>query len=60
MKQNYIMGFVFVGEDGSVQLNLSEEWFDDFEEVVASLAPTSAINPTDKQIDHRNVIYGDE
>ena len=60
MKQNYIMGFVFVGEDGSFQLNLSEEWFDDFEEVTASLDPSSAINPEDKQVDNRNVVYEDE
>jgi len=60
LKQNYIMGFVFTNEDGSCQIHLSEEWFDDFEDVVATLASSSAINPADKQIDFRNVIYGDD
>jgi hypothetical protein len=60
LKQNYIMGFVFIGEDGSSQLHLSEEWFDDFEEVVASLATVSSINPIDKQVDNRNIVYENE
>jgi hypothetical protein len=60
LKQNYIMGFVFTSANGSCQLHLSDEWFDDFEEVVASLASSSAINPADKQIDYRNVVYGED
>jgi len=54
------MGFVFVGKEGSCQLHLSDEWFDNFEEVVTSLALSSAINPIDKQIDFRKVVYGDD
>jgi hypothetical protein len=60
LKQNYIMGFVFTTDGGSCQLHLSEEWLEDFEEVVASIAPSSAINPVDKQVDLRNVVYGDD
>ncbi|GHT10245.1 hypothetical protein FACS1894170_02050 [Planctomycetales bacterium] len=60
LKQNYIIGFVFTEEDGNVTLCLSDEWFADFAEVVNSLDKSTAVNPDDKQVDLRNIIYTEE
>jgi len=57
LKQNYIMGFVFIENDGTPELHLSDEWFERFEDVVVSLDQKTAVNPLDKQIDNRSVVY---
>jgi hypothetical protein len=57
LKQNYIMGFVFTADDGIPELHLSEEWLEHFEDVVTSLDRKTAVNPLEKQIDNRSVVY---
>ncbi|MDR1925780.1 MAG: hypothetical protein LBQ66_15545 [Planctomycetaceae bacterium] len=57
LKQNYIMGFVFTNDDETITLSLSDDWFDQFDDVVDSLDKTTFINPNDKQVDVRDVIY---
>jgi len=59
LKQNYIMGFVFTANDGTPELHLSDEWLENFEDVVESLDRQTAVNPLEKQIDSRNVVYGE-
>lgn len=56
LQQNYIMGFVF----NNNELCLSDEWHNDFNEVVETIDRNSAIQEQDMQIDNRNVIYEDE
>lgn len=56
LQQNYIMGFVFIGEDGKENLSLSDEWFDDFNEVFRTIDEDNAIKEKDMQIDHRTYI----
>ncbi|HQG58195.1 MAG TPA: hypothetical protein PLX79_04475 [Candidatus Dojkabacteria bacterium] len=56
LQQNYIMGFVFTDENGETTLNLSNEWYDDFEDVYKTLNPEDAINENEMQIDNRNLI----
>jgi hypothetical protein len=56
LQQNYIMGFVF----NDNELCLSDEWSDDFNEVLGTVDKNDAINEEDMQIDNRNVIYEDE
>jgi len=56
LQQNYIMGFVFPQADGSLKLNLTDEWFDDFADVCATLSAENAVNESDMQIDNRNLI----
>jgi hypothetical protein len=56
LQQNYIMGFVFTQPDGTLELNLGDEWCDGFEDVCKTVSPADAVNETDMQIDNRNVI----
>lgn len=60
LQQNYIMGFVFPQTDGTLKLDLTDEWFDDFSDVCATLPSESAINENDMQIDNRNIIAEDD
>lgn len=53
LQQNYIMGFVFNDDE----LCLSDEWYDDFNEVLATVDRNSAIQEKDMQIDNRKIIY---
>jgi hypothetical protein len=56
LQQNYIMGFVFTQIDGSLKLDLTDEWYDNFDEVCETLAVTDSIDESEMQIDNRNVI----
>ncbi|MDR2904680.1 MAG: hypothetical protein LBU73_01820 [Helicobacteraceae bacterium] len=56
LQQNYIMGFVFPQTDGSLKLGLTDEWFDNFADVYATLLTENAVNEYDMQIDNRNLI----
>jgi hypothetical protein len=56
LQQNYIMGFVFPQSDGSLKLDLTDEWFDNFNDVVETLSKEDAVNEDDMQIDNRNLI----
>lgn len=56
LQQNYIMGFVFSQPDGSLKLDLTDEWYEHFSEVCETLALTDAIAESDMQIDNRNII----
>jgi hypothetical protein len=56
LQQNYIMGFVFPQTDGTLKLNLTDEWFDDFADVCATLSAENAVNEDEMQIDNRNIV----
>jgi len=56
LQQNYIMGFVF----NENELCLSDEWYDNFNEVLETLDISDAIREEDMQVDNRNVAYKDE
>lgn len=56
LQQNYIMGFVF----NNNELCLSDEWSDDFYEVLDTVDIKNAIVEQDMQIDNRNVVYEEE
>lgn len=56
LQQNYIMGFVFNNDE----LCLSDEWSDNFEEILGTVGIKNAIKEQDMQIDNRNVVYEDE
>ena len=57
LQQNYIMGFVFIDENGNETLSITDEWLDDFEDAYKTLDCQDAVNEEDMQIDNRNVIY---
>jgi hypothetical protein len=56
LQQNYIMGFVFTQSDGSLKLDLTDEWYDNFDDVCETLSSDDAIDENEMQIDNRNVI----
>jgi len=56
LQQNYIMGFVFPQIDGTLKVDLTDEWYENFNEICKTLNPDDAINENDMQIDNRHVI----
>lgn len=56
LQQNYIMGFVFLEADNSLTLNLTDEWYDSFDDVCETIDITDAVNENEMQIDTRNII----
>jgi hypothetical protein len=56
LQQNYIMGFVFPQTNGTLTLDLTDEWYDNFDDVCAVLSKENAVNEGDMQIDNRNII----
>ena len=59
LQQNYIMGFVFPQPDNTLILDLTDEWFDSFDDVCATLSSNNAVNERDMQIDNRNLLADD-
>ena len=55
LQQNYVIGFVFVQQGNSLKLDLSDEWYEEFNEVYETLNQEDCINEEDMQIDNRNV-----
>lgn len=55
LQQNYIMGFIFTNKDGSLAIDLTDEWYENFEEVVATLNAKDAFSKEDMQVDIRNI-----
>jgi hypothetical protein len=60
LQQNYIMGFIFSGENTDVQFNLSEEWFDDFDKAYETINKKDAVNEPDMQKDLRIFIVDED
>lgn len=56
LQQNYIMGFVFPQPDGTLKLDLTDEWYEDFNEVYDTLDPEDAVNEEDMQVDNRILV----
>ncbi|MDP2303037.1 MAG: hypothetical protein Q8N03_11510 [Ignavibacteria bacterium] len=50
------MGFVFPQVNGSLKLDLTDEWYESFNEVFETLNIEDAISADDMQIDNRNII----
>lgn len=59
LQQNYVMGFVFIDLQGQTILDITEEWYEDLNEVYASLDPDDAVLEQDMQIDNRYVVFSD-
>ena len=58
--QHNIMGFVFTQANGSLQLNLTEEWYEDLEQAYQSLNSQDAVNELDMQEDIRNISVNED
>lgn len=59
LQQNYVMGFIFTDEQGNATLNITEEWYEDFEEVYATLDQEDCVQEQDMQLDNRYLTFSD-
>jgi hypothetical protein len=53
LQQNYIMGFVFYDADGNPELNITDDWYEDLNDIYATLQVADAVAVVDMQVDHR-------
>ncbi len=60
IQQNYIIGFVFIDDSGNEILSITEDWYDDLNEVYETLTFENAIREEDMQVDNRRVVPIDE
>lgn len=60
LQQNYIMGFVFTKADGTLYLDLTEDWYEDLEEAYQTLNSRDAVNNSDMQEDIRNILLKED
>jgi hypothetical protein len=52
------MGFVFPQPDGTLKLDLTDDWYDSFDDVCQTLSAAGAVRVSDMQIDNR-VLHND-
>ncbi len=55
LQQNYIMGFVFPGEEDA-PLSLTEEWYENFNEIYETLDAEKGVRESEMQVDNRNAV----
>jgi len=60
LQQNYIMGFVFTNDQGNPTLTITDDWYENFNDVCDTLSPADAVNENDMQIDNRYMVVNDE
>ena len=56
LQQNYIIGFIF----NETEPHLSDEWCNDFDEILKTLTIKDSISEKDMQIDDRQVLYNEQ
>jgi hypothetical protein len=60
LQQNYVMGFVFSDERGKPILQITDDWYEDLNEVYDTLTSQDAINEGDMQVDNRYLITNED
>jgi hypothetical protein len=60
LQQNYIIGFVFMDDKANDVLSITEDWYEDLNDVYATLNDEDAIDEQEMQIDSRKVILINE
>lgn len=60
LQQNYIMGFVFIDEQREPTLHITDDWYEDLNEVYDTLAPQDAVKEDDMQVDNRYMIANED
>lgn len=56
LQQNYIMGFVFASAEGSPMLSITEEWYENFNDVAQTFSSDDAVSESDMQADNRRLL----
>lgn len=60
LQQNYIMGFIFTDEQGNQTLNITDDWYENLNDVYETLDSEDAVSENDMQIDNRYMVVNDE
>ncbi len=60
LQQNYIMGFVLNNEQGNPTLTITDDWYEDLNEVYDTLDPEDSVDEDDMQIDNRYIVEDEE
>jgi hypothetical protein len=60
IQQNYVIGFVFVDDADKENLSITEDWYEDLNEVYETFSAEDAVKEEDMQIDSRKVVLIDE
>lgn len=60
LQQNYIMGFVFTDKQGNTTLSITDDWYEDFNDVYDTLDPEDCVNEQDMQIDNRYFVVNED
>jgi hypothetical protein len=60
LQQNYVMGFVFINEQGEPTLHITDDWYEDLNEVYDTLNPQDAVNEDEMQVDNRYMIVNED
>ena len=56
LQQNYVMGFVFQDGQGNQVLSVTQDWYEDLNEVYETLNPRDCVREEDMQVDRRVMI----
>jgi hypothetical protein len=56
LQQNYIMGFVFTDTQGNSTLSITEEWYENLNDVYDTLNADDSIQESEMQIDNRYAV----
>lgn len=56
LQQNYIMGFVFTNENGNSTLSITDDWYENLNDVYETLSEADSVNEDEMQIDNRYLI----
>jgi hypothetical protein len=60
LQQNYIMGFLFTNEQGNTTLNITEDWYENLNDVLDTLNPEDSVKEEDMQVDNRYFVVSEE
>lgn len=56
LQQNYIMGFVFTDESGNATLSITDDWYENLNDVYQTLKKEDSIREDEMQVDNRYLI----
>lgn len=59
LQQNYVMGFIFTNEQGNPTLTITDDWYEDLNDVYDTLDPEDSVNEDDMQIDNRYIVLNE-
>lgn len=60
IQQNYVIGFVFTGDSNNEILSITEDWYENLNEVYETFDRNDAVKEEEMQIDNRRVVLIDE